>query len=707
MNNLRDIGAALAGVSSTLSELTKDMMTRQTLRTNAQQLHLGAIRLAVLGNSNAGKSTLINALLHTIAVPESGNTSSPIPVWFASGDRLHYSVYLCDGENERCEHPDQERFIRDYCFNLMDVADDKRSRFHHVLWASAEIPSTYLQQTGLAVIDTLGIGATDADTSKTISVIDGGVDIVVFVTSRVDLRESEREFLRNRVLGLGNTDTPYPIRPSQLLLVYNDNGMSAATLSQFQASAEKLLEGFSAQEIEDFKQRHLIMLNALEARRLRCGAYDYQLFAPTGTLPMEVKGLVEKTQREQEEIARASTSALAAAQRFDTLEERVATLSCQLMTGIDSVVERRIMRLEAEINAIRIQANGAISALQQSQAAVQEKLDRIAGINATFASANSDIDDVFLTLRQDMQTAIEKTLEASSGNQRALGGMLLSMSTAPEFITKESMRTFQKSTELEKEKTLEEWIRLVIEKHFLPEASRLFKKMLLEASVQEGNPYFSEKDTVRFQLQAARKLAMAQSVRMKNFYEQLRSVGAGDIGLIIPTDETIDAWFASMASEMETAVLDAIAELHIAAFHKFNTTLPSIVREIRVRGIINRILQMLGNTSEFWLAVRNQAILPAASMICGEWFSAKRTNAGNSMYSGIDKAFSSVQKKVIDSLHIQTSQVEAYLNKLHGKLGGSVEDVRQASSEATALEAQLDQQQEALDTLRARMDAQH
>lgn len=703
MHNMRDIGAALAEVSSALGELSEDRMTRQLLRSHARQLRLGAIRLAVLGNSNAGKSTLVNALLHTIAVPESGNTSSPIPVWFAAGDELRYSVYLRTEDGERCEQPDREAFLREYCFNLMDITDDKRSRFRDILWASAEIPSDYLRRTGLALIDTLGIGATDADTTKTISVMDGGVDIVVFVTSRVDLRESERKFLRERVLGLDQSDSPSPISPVQLLLVYNDNGMSAATLAQLQASADKLLEGFPEETIEHFKQHNLIMLNALDARRVRCGAYDYQAFAPRGTLPMERNGLAEKTRREAEEVAALSPEAAASARRFDALEQRLSELTHRLMTGVDGVVERHIMRLEAEMNAIRIRANGAIRALQQSQAAVQEKMLRISRVNATFARSNDDIDDVFATLRQELQSAIEHTLEASAEHQRALGGMLLAMNDEPSFITRESMRAFQSAMGLEKEKMLEEWIRIVIEKHFLPEASRKFKKMLLEASVQEGNPHYSEKDTVGFQLKAARRLAMAQSVRMKNFYEQLRDAGAEDIGLSIPTDETIDTWFAGMASEMETAVLDAIAALHEEAFSKFNAVLPGIVREIRVRGIINRIMQMMGDTSKFWLAVRNQAILPAASMICGEWFSARRTNAGNSMYCGIDKACGKVQKKVVDSLREQTGQVDDYLNRLQDELQRRAEDVRQASDDAFDLEAQLQHQHQALAALRIQL----
>ena len=702
MYDMRNIGTTLAEVSNALSTLTEDQMTRELLRANAQRLNLGAIRLAVLGNSNAGKSTLINALLRTIAVPESGNTASPIPVWFAAGeDELRYSVYTRAEDGDRCVHPDTDTFIKQYCYNLMDITDDKRVRFSDVLWASARVQSSYLKETGFTLIDTLGINATAADTVKTIATIDTGIDIVIFVTARVDLLQSDLRFLREHVLGYGERVVPYPVKPSQLLLVYNDKGMSGATLAHLQNSAEKLLKGAPHEEIETFKQNNIIMLNALAARRVRCGAYDYQRFAPAGTLDMEMTGLAQKTQSEREAVANPSTQMQQEARRFDLLEQRLSELVEQMMTNADGVVEQRVMQLEAVMRAIRAQTNASISMREKERAVVQQKINGIAAVNKTFIKANAEIASVFDEQRAAMRSAIRKTLETKRDTElKSLVGSLYTMTKPPEFITVVTMNNFRHATGLEKEKILEGWIRYVLENRFIPEASRQFKKLLLETNVQEGDPHFTIRDTVHFQVEEARRLAMSQSVRMKNFCENIRAQGADDIGMSVPTDDTIEAWFVSMASEMETAILEAIAKLQHEAYRELNSQMSKITRTIRVKGVLNRIMQFFGNVNQFWLAVRNNAVVPAAGMICFEWFNTTPSSADANMYGGIDEAYKRVQEKVVSSLNRQTVQVDAYLSKLQIDLESRQQDVKQASAISDETVKQLDRQQEKLNELR-------
>lgn len=710
MHNLRNVGAALAEVSNALSELTGDGLTRELLRANAQRLSLGAVRLAVLGNSNAGKSTLINALLRVIAVPESGNTASPIPVWFAAGDELRYSVYTRTEDGERCGHPDTETFIRQYCYNLMDIADDKRVRFSDVLWASAEVQSDFLKKTGFTLIDTLGINATEADTVKTIATIDAGVDVVIFVTARVDLLDSDLRFLREHVLGYGERDVPYPVRPSQLLLVYNDKGMAGATLDHLEHSAEKLLDGAPPAEIEAFKRNNLIMLNALAARRMRCGAYDYEHFAPEGTLDMERSGLEQRTKSEQAAVEKLKLSE-AAKNRTEPeqndggcgrLEKRLAELANQMMTNENGVVERRIIRLREVMDAIRVQANTGIGKLQKEKADVQKEIQAIASVNEVFKNANKDITPVFEKQRAAMRLAIRTTLEANRKPAiNALVGSMFAMAK-PAFITDQDERTFRSSaTDLQRIAMLSGWIRRILENNFIPEASKKFKKLLLEANVQEGGSAFTVQHTVRYQVEAARRLSLNQSVRMKVFCEELRDKGAGNIGLAVPTDDTLEDWFAGMASEMETAILEAIAKLQYKAYNRLDAQMGGIVQQIQVKGIIKRIQQFLGIRNHFWEAIRDNAVVPAAGMVCCEWFNTSPSDSGADMYGGIDEAYKRVQDKVISSLNSQTAQVDECLVKLQIKLENRQKEVEQASAASGEITRRLDEQEKKLNSLRS------
>jgi len=132
--------------------------------------------------------------------------------------------------------------------------------------------------------------------------------------------------------------------------------------------------------------------------------------------------------------------------------------------------------------------------------------------------------------------------------------------------------------------------------------------------------------------------------------------------------------------------------------------LPEITRAIRVKGILNRILQLFGNVNAFWQAVRNNAVLPAAAMVCAEWFTTRSSTTGANMYRGIDEAYHSVQRKVVSSLNTQTNQVEKYLTHLEDELNGRKADVITASDATTDLEKELADIQKTLNALRIQMD---
>ena len=704
MMNEREAGRALARVSGELARLSRDQMTRRILEGSAVQLELGAVRLMLLGNSNAGKSTLINALLGTIAVPESRNTSSPIPVWFGAGEGEDYRIYADGGEGENLlETADRAAFIRKYCFSVNDILDDKRARFDHIGWAAAHADSPLLRETGITLIDSLGIAATDADTAKTIRVIDSGVDLVVFVTSHVEMQQSEIAFLREKVLGLESREVPYPIRPAQLLIVYNDHG-AGGTHEQMCAAADKLLAGCAAEEIAAFKEKNLIMLDALAARLARCGAYDYLRFAPEGTPEIMMEALRRQAATDKQALEINGEQIARRAKAFDALESRIRELAHAQVAGQDGAVLRRIIHLEAVIREIRSQANADLSRLQGDRAAIRQRIDSVRALGATFASANESVDATFERQRQDMMAAVACTLRASESAQKAIVGKVYELTEPPAFITPESVREFFASTRLEQEKMLEAWIRSVIEKDFLPEASRQFKTTLLEASAQPGDMRFGPEDTVSYQLAQARRLTLQQGTRMKNFCDQLRRSGAEDIGLSVPDDRTIETWAADMASTMETAILQSIASLQEEAYRKFNDKLPEIVRTIVGRNILTMLgslwMRLTGNVKKFWKAVRDTAVHDAAAAICAEWFDANLSNAGNDMYFGIDRAYGRVQKNVAFSLSRQNEQVEAYLRSLETRLAGSSETVEAASVSREELETALAAQEEALGALR-------
>ena len=58
----------------------------KALRQAWLRLLQGPVRVLFLGVSSAGKSTLINAIVGNVVVPEGRHTTSPVPVWIHSSE---------------------------------------------------------------------------------------------------------------------------------------------------------------------------------------------------------------------------------------------------------------------------------------------------------------------------------------------------------------------------------------------------------------------------------------------------------------------------------------------------------------------------------------------------------------------------------------------------------------------------------------------
>ena len=301
---MSDYSNRLAQISAALSECTDDALTKENLSYEAFRLRMGAVRICVLGQTSAGKSTLINALMKKIVVPESGNTSSPVPVWFTYGQNIDYKVYweklpedwtadskepeieLPEGENlgMRVLKPEWEKFIKKYCFNTSDIAKSDRARYNDVKFVSANVPAEILERE-TTMIDTLGISATNADTAKTIGILGGGVDIVIFVTRSDNLHDDEQEFLLKRVFALGEEKMPWPVDPSRVFFVYNNFSPLSINRQGLEESVDKLYRALQLNEEQRQKllKENIFVVRALHARRLEPGLYDYEKLCPEGT----------------------------------------------------------------------------------------------------------------------------------------------------------------------------------------------------------------------------------------------------------------------------------------------------------------------------------------------------------------------------------------------------------------------------------------
>lgn len=164
--------------TAAMTELTN------SLKSEKQRNLLGLVRVIFLGESNAGKSTMINALAEKIVVPEVSHTSTMMPTWIGQTNN-----YADEGIVVNYFEIDDKGVVRDvikekkeafddfrcfYCFKPEDAADPERkekpARFKNMeldegymrILATQGLMSKY----SLTLVDTLGNGATIADDMK-------------------------------------------------------------------------------------------------------------------------------------------------------------------------------------------------------------------------------------------------------------------------------------------------------------------------------------------------------------------------------------------------------------------------------------------------------------------------------------------------------------------------------------------------------------
>ena len=76
------------------------------------------LKIAIIGETGCGKSTLINALLGKIVLPESPMTSTPILTYIEYWGQGKDYAEIVDVNQRIIEQIDIETFIQNYCFNM-------------------------------------------------------------------------------------------------------------------------------------------------------------------------------------------------------------------------------------------------------------------------------------------------------------------------------------------------------------------------------------------------------------------------------------------------------------------------------------------------------------------------------------------------------------------------------------------------------------
>jgi GTP-binding protein EngB required for normal cell division len=122
---------------------------RPALERLAEQLESGALEVAVFGRVNSGKSSLLNDLLKTNALPVGVTPVTAIPVRIVHGQAARGQVWFVDAETQVFDLDRLAEFVSE---------QQNPANARHVTRLTVEIPSPLLEE-GVVFVDTPGLGS--------------------------------------------------------------------------------------------------------------------------------------------------------------------------------------------------------------------------------------------------------------------------------------------------------------------------------------------------------------------------------------------------------------------------------------------------------------------------------------------------------------------------------------------------------------------
>jgi hypothetical protein len=386
----RELADNLAGQMEALAKIYGEGYGRiensQKLAEKAQQIREDRFRVLVVGEFKRGKSTLLNAMLGTDALPQKVTECTAIITKIGYGDAPGVDVHFAD---RRVETISIAEFRKQYELNVEDSAmrEEATERFAHVDHAMVRYPVDVCRH-GVELVDSPGLGAHRTRTQRTRKFLPLADAVVFVLNAKQFLSEDELHFLETTLLPMGlrnvffvvngwNLISESVIRPEQAAKEYAD----LESVIQLRLAPFCLIDGV------DRSAERIFRVNALGALKARIQSPVDEAMAAASNIPQFEAALqrflIEDRAKARADVVRGSLHTL----RDETDRFIDAQLALADKSLADIEAERK--GLEPVLNRLRGIRDNILNFLEGQSSVLQDRL--ITSLHAHLRKVEADL----------------------------------------------------------------------------------------------------------------------------------------------------------------------------------------------------------------------------------------------------------------------------------------------------------------------------
>lgn len=646
----------------------------RALRLLQPRLEQGMVRVAVIGATSSGKSTLINALLEQIVVPENPNVSSPIPVWigYAAQKEPVFTVYEEHSETgiQKTEYP-AATFLKSFCYSLKDTINRDTDRFKDVRYGSVSLSSPCLRS-GCVLIDTLGISASNLDTAKTNAVLEEGVDMVLFVSSNLagshQFTRSEVDYLRQSILGLepGTRQVSHPVDPKNILFVHNLYGDSQPDRQIMNANLDTVLAGMSPDIIDDVKAHNVFYVQALWGRLNACGVYDYVANAPEGCGKPELQDAEKSKIREEAEEKQYTKDDLEKNSGMAALRSELINRTKGQIWGRNSAAIHRIGELRVHADGLQLSASERLAAANRNQAeleALNGNIQKVIGqVDKEKKRVSADLkilQDNFLNqLNAAFVSVHQKTCNQVYGKVNLL---------APPATFVTDWQKFRKVPDATKQKYIMQCASYAMSE-VLEVASSSMTEILSYGTGGQNEPLAVMEKTriyIRNVLGESGSVVRTVTDSMQNLGMDKNQMN----GFLKSADRLCEELRSRLEEQVKTAAKNSISTGGKAYEQRMERYMGKLVGTNVFMQMWNQFLANFQTAEGFWTTVRKSVLLPLAKEAMEDLETMAvpaQSGAGSPLVEAIKSAYGEAEKEILEVFSSLKCMLELYYNTQQG-----------------------------------------